>query len=75
MKKVKLNTRELLAIVKDNLVKHMKEYTEAVTDHKLVVVKVAKDNSKLAKANVKMANLYKLASMTMVAQFVCLSCL
>jgi hypothetical protein len=63
MKKVKLNTESLLGIVRENLVKHMTEHAEAVEDHKVLAAKIAKENSKKAKVNVKLANAYKLADM------------
>lgn len=48
MQSVKINRKELLKIVRDNKTKHVTEYEEAVTDYKAGVVKLAKENLKLA---------------------------
>lgn len=48
MRSVKLDRAELLKIVLQNKEKHIEEYLEAVADYKLAVVKLAKDNLKLA---------------------------
>lgn len=44
---VKVNTDNLLKIVRQNKEKHIKEYNEAVEDFKKAVVKIAEDNLKL----------------------------
>jgi fibronectin type 3 domain-containing protein len=48
MQSVKMNRLELLKIVKENAVKHVQDYDEAVQDYKTAVVKLAKTNLKLA---------------------------
>lgn len=49
MNAIKMNRLELLDIVRANKEKHIAEYTEAVSDYKALVVKVAKENLRLAK--------------------------
>ncbi len=48
MNPIKMNRVDLLAIVRENNTKHKVEYLEAVEDYKLVTVKQAKENLKLA---------------------------
>ena len=48
MHSVKMNRLELLQIVKDNAIKHVADYDEAVVDYKAAVIKVAKANLKIA---------------------------
>lgn len=48
MDSIKMNRKELLKIVKDNQVKHIAEYNEAVEDFKVLATKIAKANVKLA---------------------------
>ena len=48
MQSVKINRKELLKIVRENKTKHVAEYEEAVTDYKAGVIKLAKENLKLA---------------------------
>lgn len=48
MHSVKINKDELLKIVRENKTKHVSEYEEAVIDYKTGVVKLAKENLKLA---------------------------
>lgn len=47
---VKINKAELLKIVLENKIKHVAEYEEALADYKAGVVKLAKENLKLAKS-------------------------
>lgn len=48
MRSVKMNRLELLKIVKENAIKHVADYDEAVEDFKVGVIKVAKANLKIA---------------------------
>lgn len=48
MHSVKINREELLQIVRENKEKHIAAYNEAVADYKTAVLKIAKDNQKLA---------------------------
>jgi len=48
MRSVKMNRDELLKIVKENKIKHVAEYEEAVNDYKALAVKITKENVKLA---------------------------
>lgn len=48
MNSVKMNRLELLKIVKENATKHVADYDEAVADYKVAVTKIAKANLKLA---------------------------
>ena len=48
MQSVKIDRIQLSAIVRENLTKHVAEYNEAVVDYKAGVVKLAKENLKLA---------------------------
>lgn len=50
MNSVKINKKELLSIVRENLDKHVKEYNESVEDFKALAIKVASANLKLAKS-------------------------
>lgn len=50
MDSVKIDRQNLLGIVKENAIKHLKEYDEAVEDYKKAVLKIATDNLKLAKS-------------------------
>lgn len=49
MNSVKMNRRELLKIVRDNQLKHIKEYNESVVDYKAAVLKITAANLKMAK--------------------------
>lgn len=49
MRSVKMNKDELLKIVRENKIKHVKEYEEAVGDYKALVYKIASDNLVLAR--------------------------
>lgn len=60
MKTVKVGRDELLTTVRLNFEKHKADYNEAVDDYKVLVVKLAKDNAKIAKVNVKMANAFRI---------------
>lgn len=59
MRAVKLNKEELLKIVRANKEKHVKDFAEAVEDYKAAVLKIAKDNLRLAKSG----DLAKIAEM------------
>ena len=48
MESVKINRKQLLAIIVENRAKHVSEYNESVEDYKAGVVKLAKENLKLA---------------------------
>jgi hypothetical protein len=48
MNSVKIDRDQLKTIVLENKQKHIAEYTEAVSDYKTAVLKIAKDNLKLA---------------------------
>lgn len=48
MRSVKMKRDELLGIVKENKIKHISEYEEAVNDYKALAVKITKENAKLA---------------------------
>jgi hypothetical protein len=48
MNSVKIDRDQLKTIVLENKQKHVAEYIEAVTDYKTAVLKIAKDNLKLA---------------------------
>lgn len=50
MRSVKINKRELLGIVLDNKLKHVKQFEESVVDFKAAVLKITAENSKLAKS-------------------------
>ncbi len=50
MRDVKMNKGELLAIVRENKEKHIKEFNEAVEDYKTAALKVAEDNLALAQS-------------------------
>lgn len=52
MRSVKVHRGELLEAIKANRTKHVAEYNEAVEDYKLVAIKVAKENLKLANSGV-----------------------
>lgn len=49
MRSVKMNKDELLKIVRENKIKHMKEFEEAVGDYKALVYKISSDNLVLAR--------------------------
>ena len=51
MRSVKMNTKELLEIVRANKTKHEADFKEAVTDYLTVVRKVTKENAKIARGN------------------------
>jgi hypothetical protein len=48
MRSVKMKKDELLMIVRQNKIKHIAEYDEAVNDYKTLTVKITKENAKLA---------------------------
>lgn len=48
MRSVRLEKDKLLEIVKQNKIKHISDYEEAVIDFKEAVLKIAKDNLELA---------------------------
>ena len=50
MHSVKINRVELLKIVLENKTKHVAEYEEALVDYRVGVVKLAKENLKLAES-------------------------
>jgi len=49
MNAIKMNREQLLAIVRENKIKHMAEAEEAVLDYKALVLQIAQANAKLAK--------------------------
>lgn len=49
MNAIKMNRLELLGIVKENKIKHIAEFEEAVGDYKTLVLQIAAGNAKLAK--------------------------
>ena len=49
MRSVKIEKKKLLAIVRENKEKHIKEYEESVTDYKAGAIKIAKEHVELAK--------------------------
>ena len=49
MNNVKMDREQLLAIVRENLQKHLADYAEAVEDYKAGALKVATANLKIAK--------------------------
>ena len=49
MNEIKMNRKELLKIVKENLKKHLTDYAESVEDYKAGALKVATANLKIAK--------------------------
>jgi len=49
MNAIKMNRQELLAIVRENKIKHVAEFEESVTDYKALVLQIAQANAKLAK--------------------------
>jgi hypothetical protein len=51
MKSVKLNVALLLSIVKQNREQHVSAYNESVADYKAAVIKLMKQNLKLAQSN------------------------
>jgi len=64
MHSVKLDRAGLLAIVRENMAKHVSEFEEAVTDYKVLVLKIAKDNLSLAKTS----DLAKISKMQAIPQ-------
>lgn len=60
MENIQINRTTLLEILQTNRAQHIKEYEEAVVDHKALSIKVAKENAKQMKANVKAVNAGKL---------------
>lgn len=50
MNSIKMNRVELLEIVKANKEKHITDFIESVNDYKLLVIRIASANSKLAKS-------------------------
>lgn len=53
MHAVKINRLQLMGIVQENMTKHVAEYLEAVEDYKVLCTKIANENIKLAKSNLK----------------------
>ena len=53
MENIQINRTTLLEILQTNRAQHIKEYEEAVVDYKALSIKIAKQNSKQMKANVK----------------------
>lgn len=51
MKSVKVNTEELLGVVRANKEKHIEQYNEAMEDYKELVIKIAEKNVKVAMKN------------------------
>jgi len=49
MNAIKMNRLELLKIVKENREKHAAEFLESVADYKVAVLKLTKENLRLAK--------------------------
>lgn len=49
MNSVNMDREKLLEIVRENLVKHMAQYEEAVVDYKALVLKITQHNLKVAK--------------------------
>jgi hypothetical protein len=49
MKNVKLDRTKLLEIVKENMLKHIREYNESVEDYKKIVLRLSEANLELAK--------------------------
>lgn len=49
MNSVNMDREKLLEIVRENLVKHMSQYEEAVVDYKALVLKITQHNLKVAK--------------------------
>ena len=49
MDEVNIEKGKLLEIIRENKIKHIEEFSEAVTDYKLLVEVLCKDNLKLAK--------------------------
>jgi hypothetical protein len=49
MNSVKINRTDLLAIVRTNKEKHVREFDQAVEDYKNAVIKIAEENFALAK--------------------------
>ena len=49
MNAIKMNRQELLAIVRENKIKHVAEFEESVVDYKALVLQIAQANVKLAK--------------------------
>jgi hypothetical protein len=54
MNAVKINRLQLLDIVRENLIKHISDYNEAVDDYKALAIKIAKENTKIARDNLKL---------------------
>lgn len=50
MRSVKVEKHKLLDIVRNNLIKHVKEFDESVKDYKKAALKVAKEHVELAKS-------------------------
>lgn len=48
MRSVKMKRDELLEIVRENKIKHISEYEEAVNDYKALAIKITKENVKIA---------------------------
>ena len=62
MRSVKINKKELLAIVRENKEKHVKEYNESVVDYKAAAIKVAAEHVELAKTG-ELAKIAKIRAM------------
>lgn len=67
MNAIKMNRLELLNIVRENKVKHVSDFTEAVEDYKALVLKIAASNLKLAKS-ADLLEFKKIASMPSAPQ-------
>lgn len=62
MNAIKMNRLELLEIVRANKEKHIAEFAEAVLDYKALVLKIAKENLRLAKSE-DLAEIAKMKSL------------
>lgn len=51
MNSIKMNRLQLLDIVRENKIKHVAEYLEAVEDYKKLVLEISQGNSKIAKTS------------------------
>lgn len=62
MRSVKVEKKKLLAIVRENKDKHVKEYNESVEDYKTAAVKVAAEHVELANTG-ELAKIAKIRAM------------
>ena len=83
MNAIKMERLALLAIVKENMAKHITAFAESVEDYKKLVLQFSTANLKLAKTgnledfkklNLSLLHLYRTKIHTSV-QFVCSNCL